>query len=88
MQYPHCVLCDRPAADDYLSFDLPPELQLLLARPQGGPSEFLRENVVCRRCASSPAPGQQERLVQAIRREVALFLLSRNPALRRRSVAH
>jgi hypothetical protein len=88
MQYPHCVLCDRPAADDYLSFDLPPELLALLARPQGGPGEFLRENVVCRHCASSPAPGRQERLVQAVRREVALFLLTRNPAVRRRSLAH
>jgi len=90
MRHPHCVLCDRPAADDYLIFELPLELQVLLARPQGGgPGEFLRENVVCKRCASSPAPGQQERLVQAIRREVALFILARSPAARpRRTLAH
>jgi hypothetical protein len=88
MRHPHCVLCDRPAADDYVSFELPPEVQALLVRPQGGgPGEFLRDNVVCKRCASAPL-GQRERLVQAIRREVALFILRRNPAVRRRTVAH
>jgi hypothetical protein len=90
MRHPHCVLCDRPAADDYFTVELPLEIQVLLARPQGGdPGEFLRENVVCNRCASAPTPGQQERLVQAIRREVALFILTRHRVTRpRRTMAH